>query len=521
MTERPTTASVGQHGHAPPLRALQPRPLRRQPRRRRLLAGRLRRRRDRDVHPHRRRRGAVRVVLRRPVQGAGPRRRRHRDRGRARPGRHAAAARWTSRCGSSAAARPDARRVRGRGRSTRRSSPRPPGASSSSPDRRRPDGTEYGEPRAAPPPVPHRRRPASAWRSRPSTSGSPPRSRSPCGRGPGPVPALGRGFLLGLAGGLVFFVPTLSWSGIYVGSLPWIALATPGGPLPRRGRRALRLAEPPGECPTARVRARVGRDGGPARPRALWRLPVAQAGLRPGGLALRAPRRPRRGALRRLRHRAERGPARARGPARSDGDRRAPGERRRRRRLRAYAVGSTGAPRGRALVLGVAGLAVPLPTDGPTAQFLGVQGNVARPGSTSTPSAGRSSTTTSRRPSRPRRTSTPVGHPPRTSSSGPRTPPTSTPCATPTPRPSSSRPSTRCGARSSSAACSRSPPASSSNVVAALRAGQGQHRPLRQAAPGAVRRVHPQPAVLADLQQGGRPRQRGTSSRARRPASSA
>ena len=26
-----------------------------------------------------------------------------------------------------------------------------------------------------------------------------------------------RGFLLGLAGGLVFFVPTLSWSGIYVG----------------------------------------------------------------------------------------------------------------------------------------------------------------------------------------------------------------------------------------------------------------------------------------------------------------
>ncbi len=35
-----------------------------------------------------------------------------------------------------------------------------------------------------------------------------------------------RGFLLGLAGGLVFFVPTLSWSGIYVGSLPWIALAT-------------------------------------------------------------------------------------------------------------------------------------------------------------------------------------------------------------------------------------------------------------------------------------------------------
>ena len=49
MTERD-----GPHGHdgpAPPLRPLQPRPLRRQPRRRRLLAGRLRRRRHRDVHP--------------------------------------------------------------------------------------------------------------------------------------------------------------------------------------------------------------------------------------------------------------------------------------------------------------------------------------------------------------------------------------------------------------------------------------------------------------------------------------
>ena len=62
------------HGHPPPLRALQPRPLRREPRRRRLLAGGVRRRRHRDVHPHRRRRGAVRVVLRRPVPGTGARR---------------------------------------------------------------------------------------------------------------------------------------------------------------------------------------------------------------------------------------------------------------------------------------------------------------------------------------------------------------------------------------------------------------------------------------------------------------
>ena len=36
----------------------------------------------------------------------------------------------------------------------------------------------------------------------------------------------GTGFLVGLFGGLAFFVPTLSWSGVYVGRLPWAALAT-------------------------------------------------------------------------------------------------------------------------------------------------------------------------------------------------------------------------------------------------------------------------------------------------------
>ena len=35
-----------------------------------------------------------------------------------------------------------------------------------------------------------------------------------------------RGFLLGLVAGLAFFVPTLAWSGVYVGALPWFALAT-------------------------------------------------------------------------------------------------------------------------------------------------------------------------------------------------------------------------------------------------------------------------------------------------------
>ena len=36
----------------------------------------------------------------------------------------------------------------------------------------------------------------------------------------------GAGFLTGLVAGLAYFLPTLSWSGVYVGALPWVALAT-------------------------------------------------------------------------------------------------------------------------------------------------------------------------------------------------------------------------------------------------------------------------------------------------------
>src|SRR3712207_1382215 len=34
------------------------------------------------------------------------------------------------------------------------------------------------------------------------------------------------GAWLGLVTGLTFFVPLLSWTGVYVGPLPWLALAT-------------------------------------------------------------------------------------------------------------------------------------------------------------------------------------------------------------------------------------------------------------------------------------------------------
>ncbi|MGL5865693.1 MAG: apolipoprotein N-acyltransferase [Dermatophilaceae bacterium] len=70
----------------------------------------------------------------------------------------------------------------------------------------------------------------------------------------------GRGFGVGLVGGLSFFVPTLSWSGTYVGKVPWFALAIlqalyvasmcaviglVGRRLVRAGRPALALAVVP------------------------------------------------------------------------------------------------------------------------------------------------------------------------------------------------------------------------------------------------------------------------------------
>ena len=94
----------------PPLRPLLPRPLRRQPRRRRLQPRAVRRRGDRDVHRHRRRRGPVRVVLRRPVPRARARRRRPRGLLRDHPGREPVPGAAGSRRTSSRAAPPPPRR---------------------------------------------------------------------------------------------------------------------------------------------------------------------------------------------------------------------------------------------------------------------------------------------------------------------------------------------------------------------------------------------------------------------------
>ncbi|GAA1974910.1 apolipoprotein N-acyltransferase [Terrabacter lapilli] len=193
-----------------------------------------------------------------------------------------------------------------------------------------------------------------------------------------------RGFLLGLAGGLVFFVPTLSWSGIYVGSLPWLALATLEslfvglagalyGWLSRRGTvRPLAFALV--WVVTEGLRSRAPYGGFP------WvKLAFSQADspfgrlVAVGGapfvgfaIALAA-------ALAALTvQRALTSPGRGRGSVVAEN------------------AGSPSSPRMpsrgiwlpvlAALVLGLVGLAVPLPTDGATTQFLGVQGNVARPG---------------------------------------------------------------------------------------------------------------------------------------------
>ena len=179
-----------------------------------------------------------------------------------------------------------------------------------------------------------------------------------------------RGFLLGTASGLVFFVPTLSWSGIYVGSAPWLALSTLqalffgiGGALygwlTRDGRvrplafalawvvaEGLRARAPYGGFPWLKLA--FGQADSPfGRLVALGGPPLVGfvIALTAGLLAL---------AVQRL------------VAARREG---------RRMPVRGVAL-----PVAVALVLALAGLAVPMPTDGPPAQFLGVQGNVPRPG---------------------------------------------------------------------------------------------------------------------------------------------
>jgi apolipoprotein N-acyltransferase len=179
-----------------------------------------------------------------------------------------------------------------------------------------------------------------------------------------------RGLLAGVLFGLAFFVPTLSWSGIYVGALPWLALATLEslfvglagalyGWLSRAGRvrplafalvwvvtEGFRARAPYGGFPWLKL-AFSQADSPAGRLVALGGAPFVgfAIALVGGLLALVAHR-----VFAARRHRSG-------------------------MPWRPVAL-----PVAAVLVLGVLGLAVPLPTDGQAAQFLGVQGNVPRAG---------------------------------------------------------------------------------------------------------------------------------------------
>ncbi|MDV3222806.1 apolipoprotein N-acyltransferase [Intrasporangium sp.] len=171
-------------------------------------------------------------------------------------------------------------------------------------------------------------------------------------------------FGLGLLAGLAFFVPTLHWSGVYVGNLPWFALSTlqalffglAGALYAWLGRsgqvrpvvfalvwvvsEGLRARAPYGGFPW--VKLAFSQADGPFGPLAA----VGGAPLVGFVLALTG------GLLAVVGSRA-----------------------RRRMPLRSLAL-----PAALAVGLALSGLAVPLPTGGPTANFVGVQGNVPRPG---------------------------------------------------------------------------------------------------------------------------------------------
>jgi len=172
------------------------------------------------------------------------------------------------------------------------------------------------------------------------------------------------GFALGLLAGLAFFVPTLHWSGVYVGNLPWFALSTLQALffglagtvyawLSARGTvrplafavaficaESLRSRAPYGGFPWVKL-AFSQADAPFGRLAALGGSPsvgfaVALTGALLAVVATRAVGR--------------------------------------------MPLGRVALPGGLAVGLAVSGLLVPISTDGPTAQFVGIQGNVPRPG---------------------------------------------------------------------------------------------------------------------------------------------
>jgi len=193
------------------------------------------------------------------------------------------------------------------------------------------------------------------------------------------------GALLGLVSGLSCFLPLLSWSGIYVGALPWIALAVLEScyvallglacALLQRGRSPDRIARVrPMAVALAWVAQELLRDNTPFGGFPWGRLAFSQADSPLAGLAALG------GAPAVTFGVALAGGCLAAGVARLISGRRP--------------AGRSGIPRDgvlRGLVSGAPSLLcavavmslpvlVPRPTDGPTARFMAVQGNVPRPG---------------------------------------------------------------------------------------------------------------------------------------------
>jgi apolipoprotein N-acyltransferase len=194
-----------------------------------------------------------------------------------------------------------------------------------------------------------------------------------------------QGALLGLLSGLACFLPLLSWSGVYVGSLPWIALAVlesayiallgltcallQGGPsvygvgrvrpmvvaLAWVAQEALRDNTPFGGFPWGRL-AFSQADSPLAGLAALGGAPAVTFGVALAGGLLAA------GVARLINSRQIAGESgvRAHGPDRRD---------------LVAAVCLVGA-----VVVTLTPALVPRPTDGQTGRFLAIQGNVPRPG---------------------------------------------------------------------------------------------------------------------------------------------
>jgi len=219
-----------------------------------------------------------------------------------------------------------------------------------------------------------------------------------------------QGALLGLLGGLACFVPLLSWSGVYVGTLPWVALAVleslyvallglvcalfqtgpsvagPGRVRPLAvalvwvAQEALRGSTPFGGFPWGRL-AFSQADSPLAGLAALGGAPALTfgvalvGGLLASGVAqLMGNCTPQRaGQHGRNRSRGRAGGGRAGGGSSDAGGRGGS------RSVLAVTVGTGCAVTGAIAVL-LLPLMIPRPTDGPTGRFLAVQGNVPRPG---------------------------------------------------------------------------------------------------------------------------------------------